>query len=245
MKKSMISGITMSVALAFLACGGGGGGTSSGGSGTPPSTQDPAGIWIGTNSTNGVGTTTVIAACDPQGNFRYFASDDSVGLGSLTVSGATFTGSGIVFPSPASPLALALNGGTLSAANSLTSQWSAGGTSGSLNLTFNTLYARPVTLASLAGDYQGSATSGTTPSLTILPDGTFQRTGSGEPFSGTITLIDTNKNLFRVTMTQAGEDYTGLAFWSDGTVAAPLSSGALYVHVSNRFYGMAATFTKQ
>jgi|GEM_PF-3964398 len=237
---SFLLGVT---ALSFLGCGGGG--SDSGTNPTPVPAQDPAGIWIGTNTYTGGSTASIISACDEQGNFRYFASDDSVGVGKLTVSGASFTGTGTVFTSSMAILPLSFSGGALTSAASITSHWSAGSYSGDLTVAFNALYNRPASLATVAGAYAGTSTSGSSPELTILADGSFTGTSTGGAFSGTISTINPAKNLFQVAMTQEGETYTGLAFWADSTATAPLVANTFYVHVSNSTYGMAAILTKQ
>lgn len=240
MKRLPASLIMISASITFLACGGGGGGNS-----TPAgSTQSTAGIWTGT-STNGSNSLTFIGLCDSQGNFRSSSSDNSVDVGQLTVTGATFAGTGEIY-NPAAVSSITFSNGIITTGISISGQWSGGGESGALSATFDQLYNRPVTLASLAGSYVGVFTDGTSGSLTLQADGTYTSNPVGS-FSGSVTLPDTSKNLFSVTYTNLGSNETlsGLGFWADSQVTSPLTANTFFVQVTNASYGVAAVLVKQ
>jgi len=195
--------------LTLSACGGGGG---NGGSDiiTPPpvTNASPGGIWRGTESTTGL---QVVGLVDEAGEFHFIRSDDVQYVGTATVSGNSvsanfdgFTQVGTVFTDQ-STHGTGTVSGTVAARSSLTLntqfKTDAGtSTSGSLNLTFDTLYNRASALATIAGNYSSNGSV-----VTVNSDGSIfsQSPTTGCVVNGTVSIISATYNAYKVQFSYA------------------------------------------
>lgn len=219
----------------FLACGGGGGGGSSNPVNSGP-TQDSGGIWSGTVYGTAHGDVSCVAASSNSGAMKLFGQDGSLADVQVSVSGSSFTGSGTLYNADETTQTFNVTGGTITANSGFSGQWLSQGASGRLTFTYSAIYDQAVSTASLAGTYHAngsSTTSGSPADATVNSDGTFSGTGGGGPFTGTLSLINTGKNMFNVTVKYSGDPttYTGLGFWSE-TASGSFQASTLYVELS-------------
>jgi hypothetical protein len=223
-------------ALGLTACGGGGGSGSGGGTATtpppvittpPPVTNaSPGGIWRGTDSTTAL---QVIGLIDEAGDFHFIRSDNVQYVGTASVSGNSvsanfdgFTQIETVFTDQ-STHGTGTVSGTVAARSTLTLntqfKTDAGtSTSGSLNLTFDTLYNRASALATIAGNYSSDGSV-----VTVNSDGSIfsQSATTGCVVNGTVSLINATYNAYKVQFSYAncvgnsafenGLQFTGIA----------------------------------
>lgn len=205
----------------------------------------PDGIFTGTLNSTGNGASAIWGAATTTGELR-FASFDDAGVANLA------NNTGTLYAAQAAGIPLTLSSVTLIQAGSINGSYAFSGDSGTFTLAYNTLYLRPQSMATLAGTYAATAaqtTTGLQESLTLDAAGNVTGTDATGTFSGTLTQLYSNKNLYRVAITYtsgtgAGASYTGLAFWAD--TASNLTANALYVQMSgtNTTYGLAAILVK-
>jgi len=230
----------------FVGCGGGGGGSKAP---DPGPTQDPSGIWTGTFTLSGSSSQTLIAASTPGGSIRFWVEDGSLGVAQISVSGSTFTGSGTDYLPDGTTQTITFSNTSLTTKTSLVCQVDFNvGDHGTVSMSYDPLYGRPVTVSALAGTFHadGSKTSsGSTADLTISASGAIAGSSGAGAFTGTITQIDTAKNLFNVSINYSGDSttYTGYGFWSDGQ-SAKFDADTLYVQLSGGGSGFAAAVAK-
>jgi hypothetical protein len=214
------------LALALTACGGGGGG------GDAPApvvvNASPGGIWTGTDSVSGL---TVLGIVDELGEGHFIRTDYSQYIGTATTAGNQVSGSfegftefGTAFQD-GSTHATGTISGTIVERSSVTLATSFRTdantpTSGTLNLSFNALYNRASSLATLSGNFV-DASSGVV--ATISSGGVifYQNPSSGCVLNGTATLINASYNAYRIAVSYAscqgqyaalnGVPFTGLA----------------------------------
>ncbi|HVW69114.1 MAG TPA: hypothetical protein VHB68_09065 [Steroidobacteraceae bacterium] len=235
----------IAMTLALAGCGGGGdigsssgangsgsnGNGSSGGDsgGSTTTNASPGGIWRGTDSISGL---QVIGLVDESGDFNFIRSDGVQYVGSATVSTNTVTASfegfvplGDTFTDGSTHGTGNLSG-TIQARTSidLTSQFKTdnGSTSsGTLDLTFDTLYNRASSLATLAGNFT-SPSSGVV--VTVSSNGTIfsQDASTGCVINGTASIINASYNAYHVEFTYAS--CTGQAAVLNGVQFAGLAT---------------------
>jgi len=171
--------------------------------------------------------------------------------GSYSIQGSNLTGTGTSFNANGSPATYNI-AATVTTRTSVVSQSSCPcGDSGTSTVAYDTLYERPVSIASLAGISKVSQATNDNKgtiwinSISISADGSFSGSASTGAFTGSITQIDSTKNLFNVSIqfTSTGVSATGLAFWSDG-VSPNFAPNALYLTWANSSWGAAAILTR-
>jgi hypothetical protein len=192
--------------MALLAgCGGGGGTAPSGGSSPTPTNASPGGIWRGTESVSGL---QILGLVDETGDFHFIRSDDAQYVGTASMSSNSLTGSlegfvplGFVF-SDGSTHGTGSISGTVQARSSinLTTQFRTdGGTasSGTLNLTFDSLYNRASSLATLAGNFTNLQTAAV---VTVNTDGSIfsQDPTTGCVVNGAASIINATYNAYHI-----------------------------------------------
>jgi hypothetical protein len=198
--------VPISVMLMLVSgCGGGGGSSSSNTSSSPPpvTNASPGGIWRGTESTSGL---QVVGLVDESGEFHFIRSDDVQYVGTTSVTGSSisanfdgFTQIGTVFADNSSHGTGSVTG-TVQARSSLSLstqfKTDAGtSTNGTLNLTFDTLYNRASSLATISGNFSSSGDV-----VTISSNGTVfsQDPNTGCVVNGTVAIINASYNAYRV-----------------------------------------------
>ncbi len=218
----------------LTACGGGSGSgslTGSGnGSGTTPSNASPGGIWRGTDSISGL---QVLGLVDEAGEFHFMRSDDVQYVGTASVSGNSVTASFDGYAPMGTTFADGSTHGTGSVSGtvqarttlSLTSQFktdSGNASSGTLDLTFDTLYNSASSLATIAGNYTNPQNN---VAVTVNSDGSIfsQDPSSGCVLNGTVSIINASYNAYRVAFayascTGAAAVLNGIQFSGLGTL---------------------------
>src|SRR6185437_15206022 len=218
----------------LTACGGGGGSsnTSTGGNtgGSTPTNASPCGIWRGTDTISGL---QVIGLVDEAGEFHFMRSDEAQYVGTASVSGTSVTSSfdgyaplGTSF-TDGSTHGTGSVSGTVTARTSLSlnSQFktdSGSSSSGTLDLTFDTLYNRASALATIAGNFTNPQTNVV---VTVNSDGSVfsQDPTTGCVLNGTVSIINASYNAYRITFayascTGAGAVLNGVQFTGLGTL---------------------------
>ncbi|MGI4856407.1 MAG: hypothetical protein ACRYHA_05690 [Janthinobacterium lividum] len=201
--------------LALGACGGGG----DAGSGTTTTTTNDAtasseGLWTGSlNSTKTGAAHTATLIVLPTGEMRMIWNNCVQLVASSTTANGYFSGTGnayapdgshaacptaVTFPDATSLAALSVSG-QVTAASSLIGTYTAGGDTGTYNLTYSALYARAGTLARAAGTYSNG-----TLVLTIDATGAVTGTSGTATVTGSLTTIDTAKNAYRIALVETG-----------------------------------------
>jgi hypothetical protein len=234
---------TTAIGILLLACGGGGG---SGTSSTPPVvwSQSPAGIWHGYSTPDGGSAETVVGASDSQGRFQFYSLTKGSAISAqatATGSGATFTGSGLIqLENEKTPRTMSFSYGSVTGSTNFSCRWTipSVGINGGTSVNYDSLYDRTVTLEDLAGTYSDG-----TRTVHISGD-TISGTGASGPFTGTIGVVTSGKNLFSITFTQGTETLSGMAFWSDGS-SAHFDADSLYCQWSNSEWVQGAILAKQ
>jgi hypothetical protein len=196
----------VAVVMGFLAaCGGGGGNTTPSGGNPTPTNASPGGIWRGTESVSGL---KIIGLVDEAGEFHFIRSDDAQYVGTATMSGNSLTASlegfvalGFAF-TDGSTHGTGTISGTLQARSSinLTTQFRTDGgasSSGTLNLTFDSLYNRPSSLATLSGNFANSLDRSV---VTVNSDGSIfsQDPTTGCVINGAASIVNATYNAYHV-----------------------------------------------
>ncbi len=211
---------TAGLCLTLAACGGGGGGGSD--PDTPPPVSEVDGIWRGSFVSDSTGSYSLLGLIK-DGEIRMLSADNgSIHAGTASVA------SGGVFSATTTDYAI---GGTVYAETSMTGSYVQGqsisadytatnGDSGTVSLTYDELYDRDSSLALTEGIW--SVTEGAyTFTITIQADGTLDGSDTdGCIYSGSVSIIDSNKNLYDVDVSAANcgvadGDYNGYGVISD------------------------------
>lgn len=212
------------LSASILGCGGGGGG---GNSNTPAVATNAGGIWIGTSSGGGL-TIQIqgVIAENNEGRFidengtQYIITSISGNDGDIRINFNAYAQFGYVF----------LNGstsgtgnitGTVRERSSFSGNFSfSTGESGTVSFTYDTLYDRDSSLAKLSGQWNESYGI-----MTVDPDGSFfEQDSFGCVYSGQASIINTDYNAYRLTMTVSNcggsnGSYSGLGILADLNVA--------------------------
>jgi hypothetical protein len=203
--KVLFHSVLLFVTAALVSCGGGS-------TPTPNPIQGvfPGGIWHGTDSASGLAMTGLV---DEPGSGEFMRADKAVFQGQVSTSGSNsisvdadgYPGSAIGKFPDGSQHGIWTVTGTIQERQSIsttTKFTTDAGTStqGTLDLTFDALYNRPSSLATVAGRYLVDVGY-----LTIAADGSIS---GHEPtigdYSGQISVIDPAYNLYRVQLTLSG-----------------------------------------
>lgn len=187
------------VGFGLAACGGGGSGNGPG----QAQNASPGGIWTGTDSITGLQVTGI---ADESGDFNFIRSDGAQYVGKATTSGnsisANFKGydQGGIFGSGSLS-------GTITARQSIkanTSFTPNGSTqeSGTLNLTFDTLYNSGSAISTIQGAYGDSYGD----TATVYSDGSlfYQSAYTGCSGNGTVTVPTSQYDVYDVKITVQG-----------------------------------------
>ncbi len=209
------------IVLAVSACGGGDGGTL-------VTTASPGGIWGGTDSLT---KRSVSGVVDESGQLDFIRSDLVQFAGMISASGTTVSSSfdgyapfGGAFADGSTHGTGSLTGSIAERATmDLTYQFTTdGGTAstGTLNLTYDSLYAVASSLSAVAGNYTDTA-RGTTVSINASGAINSQDPATLCVLSGQVSIINAQYNAYAVSLTYAncvgssavlnGVQFTGLA----------------------------------
>ena len=219
--------LVFTAAFFISACGGSGGSTSLAGGGTTTNAS-PGGIWSGTESSTGL---TVTGIVDEAGEFRFIRSDGTQYVGTATTVenaiSASFDGYtpiGTMFADGSTHGTGTLSGTVTQrvSISAMTQFQTDKGTSssGSLSLTFESLYNVASSLATISGNYT-DPNSGDVISITSSGAVTWQDAETGCVGNGTISIISATYNAYRVQFSYGnctggaavlnGAQFTGLA----------------------------------
>ena len=173
-----------------------------------PTNESPGGIWTGTDSQTGLPVTGLVTE---SGQFHFVRKDGTQYVGTVTTSGMSGSGSFDGFAPPGTTFADgSIHGiGTVSgtvhqrSAFTATTQFTtdAGSpSSDTLSMTYNTLYDRPSSLATVAGTFteQGTGTV-----FSIDANGMIFAQAGSCVISGAVTIIDATYNAYRVSVSYA------------------------------------------
>lgn len=227
--------LLLCVYLALSACGGGG---SSGGGGSPTvPAASPSGVWQGTLTENGVGTTNVLGLVLAD-QLRFISVDDDVVYeGTITMSGADFTAAATSYSS-AGALATATLTGSVVTGTSMTGTFTtSNGSSGSFSLTYDPVSARGASLATLSANWMETDGAYT---ISISIDSNGVLTGSdtdGCVYTGGVTIQSASINIYSISLaaTSCGVfngSYSGYGVVSDTSI----TNDTLTFVVSNSNY---------
>jgi hypothetical protein len=202
--RSLILACTAAVLIS--ACGGGG--STSTGIGGMTINVSPGGIWTGTESSTGLAVTGIV---DEAGEFHFIRSDGTQYVGTATTTGtaisATFDGYtpfGTTFADGSTHGTGTLSGTINERASiSITTQFrtdKATSTSGTLSLTFDSLYFFASSLATISGNYTDPKSGDV---ISVTGDGVvnWQDASTGCVGNGTISIINGTYNAYRVAFT--------------------------------------------
>jgi hypothetical protein len=205
-RSGLIAGI-LCVSAGLSGCDGGEGDLNGkgndGGSSVP--NASPGGVWKGTESVSGA---SVFGVADELGDFYFERSDGVLYVGTATTSGnsvsASFDGfvtSGNTFPDGSTQGTGTLSGTidphtSISAKTQFTTAASSTST-GSLSLTFDSLYNSASSLATLSGNFTNSTDAA---AVTLSSNGTIfsQDAKSSCVLNGTVYIINASYNAYRV-----------------------------------------------
>lgn len=229
----------LALTLTLSACGGGGGG---GASAPPVVNASPGGLWQGTDSTSNL---QVLGIVDESGEAHFIRSDGAQYVATVITSGNNvsgtfqgFTNFGQTFPDGSTYGTGTLTGTvqqqqSFSANETFTT--SAGSqTSGTLTLTFNSLYNSGSSLSTLSGNYSETVT-GDVLSVTASGAATYQDPNNGCVLNGTIAIINASYDAYKVDFTLAncngpdavlnGVAFDGLGVYDGTTSPATFTAG--------------------
>jgi hypothetical protein len=192
----------------------------------PPAKVNPTGIWDMTDTVNGNPVSEV--ALIANGMYFALAATDQFGCpditgGNYTISGATFTGSGVTSMlvacpnAPSNYFSWTLTGYLTNGALNLSFD-DAGTLTPTMGATLDALYNETSSLAKLVGNWDDNGNT-----LTVDPDGTFfEQQASGCVVNGAYTILNPAHNLYGVsfefsncTSSLAGIPFTGLGYLDD------------------------------
>ncbi|MGA2778918.1 MAG: hypothetical protein ABSF94_15285 [Steroidobacteraceae bacterium] len=196
---------------------------------TATATADPEGIWMGTDQ-NGLSLTGFINAA---GQSEFLRSDGTLFSGTLIISEATLAGTldgyaqiGTTF-ADGTNFGLGTFGGTVVTRSSIDANWNfttidSMTTDNIWTLTYNSLYAKPSSLGSIAGSYTVSEPNGPSDGSTIAISATGAISGTnsatGCVLTGQVTVNYPTKDVYQIALSYAscteavlnGIPFTGL-----------------------------------
>ena len=244
--KKMLFIFAVGALSALAGCGGGGNGNVV--APPPVAAQALDGIWNGTFTSNVVGGTVgAYMVISPTNEARYVSTQGVEGAGTIAVSGNTFssnytafTPAGGFFPN-GTTVAAGTSNGTGSTKGTITGTYSGGGDNGTFTFTYDPIYDRGASLATISGTWTGIFVSvGTGAVVTANISTTGVITGSdtaGCVYNGTLSIIDPLKNIYTGSMTQTvctpAITLTGLATLTDNPALLPLKNNVLNFALSN------------
>ena len=233
---------------AILSCGGGGGASS------PAVPGQAGGIWSGLVGPIGGVNLSTYGVSNNGGQLILLASNSDMAAVQLSGSDSNVTATGTAYAPGDDMTAANVSGSILVPQTSLNASTvvGVGGPSAqaeSLSLTYDILFNRPVSLASLAGTYAGNAGgTGYSPvgsfSATVTAAGAITGTQGTNTVTGHFSQPDPTVNVFEVSLGFGGTTYTGLAFWSDGGSPA-FTAKTLYGFVTGGGLGIDFTMASQ
>ena len=195
--------------LALIACSSGSGdspSTPDAGTPTTPTTDTTPGVWKGTISSTTTGqTSAVVALTGPDGHTVWMSTDGRTWHGQLPTHGehfdATLTGhmaDGDRFPDGTNhgPAVIGVDHHSASATRG---RYAGNGDTGTFDMSMSGMWGRPAALATVAGVYTRTTSSGYAMTMSIDAHG--QMNGSdtrGCVFSGAVTVPDPRHNLYRM-----------------------------------------------
>jgi hypothetical protein len=225
--------IVAAATTAFVLAGCGGGSTV--GNNTGPNSASPGGIWRGTESVSGLQVTGLV---DESGNFHFLRADGVQYVGTASVSGTSLSASvegfvplGFTFPDGSSHGTGTISG-TLDTRKSLSANTqfktdNNNTSTGTLNLTFDTLYNRASSLTTLSGNFTNASNQAV---VTVNSNGSLfsQDAASGCVLNGTASIINATYNAYKVQFDYAncigqasalnGVQFSGLAMLDNSVV---------------------------
>ena len=239
---------TVLLTVSLAACGGGGGGGN--GDGLP--TELVSGIWEGTFFSNVLSQTFSVTGIITETNeIRFITSSGGQYVGNITVSGNSVSGTttgyaplGFTFPD-SSVIGTVTFSGTVDTKKSFSGTYGGVGDSGTFSLTYNSIYERPSSIATVSDSWVYSET-GYTLSAVINSDGVISANDTtGCLYSGNISIINSSYNAYRVNFnvtscSALNGNYSGLATLIDTLNA----NDTLVVGVSNATTSITITFER-
>lgn len=225
-----------SLGVALAACGGGGGGSSPppAAAAPPVPPPSPAGIWNGTVRVNGnlVNEVSCLVTITNQlGCLLVDPAKDVLSgavLGTITPSGQQVTGSMTAYTAPGYTLAngSTVGTGTITASSfvervSFTMTVTIAGSAYQISASFDPIYDRASSLATVAAVYRTFSINGVAASFSISSTGAlFSQAGNGCVANGQVAVISPAVNGYTVTATLSNcgslnGSYTGLGTSSD------------------------------
>jgi len=249
--------LAVSSLIALAGCGGGGNDNAV--VAPPVANQALDGIWNGTFTSAVLGgTIAAYMVITPANAMRYVTSQGVQGAGAVIISGGAFSGAitaftpaGAFFPNGSSIGALTAIG-TGTAKGTLTGTYSGAGDNGTFTFTYDPIYDRGASLATIAGTWAGtfiSVGTGAIVTANISAGGII--TGSdtaGCIYNGSLSIIDPLKNVYTSTMIQTvctpAITLTGLATVTDNPALLPLTNNVLNFALSNATSHVAGYLTR-
>lgn len=232
MNASRTLSLTMAAVLSVAACSGGGGGdpgpAPGNTGGTPVSAKTTPGVWQGTVTSPTTGQSSVVGLTNGSGHSVWMTTDGRVWTGQMPMSGTQFNATMAGYMYPGSRFPDGSNYGTWSMMAHYTNgtwsgQFNGSGDTTTFSFSMHPAYDRPASLDVLAGTYTRTTSVGYTMTMSFTQGG--QLTGSdsrGCVFNGTVTVPDSNHNLYQIaaTVTSCGildGDYQGHGTLADAT----------------------------
>lgn len=201
--------LTAAITLTLTACGGGGDDDDEV---EAPEDEDASGLWQGTFSRGGVSAPMGVIAA-PSGLFVAMVGGASsrliIGTGAVTLDTFNATGTvlarGGTLPNGSASAPMTIAAGRVTERASLTGNYSGGGETATISLSFDPKALRGASLATVAGTYSASpppADPNLNATLTIQSNGaaTFA-TGAGCNGTGNFAVIDPALNMYSWTLT--------------------------------------------
>jgi hypothetical protein len=207
----------LSLLLVLSSCGGGGNSSSSsgaggsGGGGSGGSNASPGGIWNGTESQSGLA---VIGVVDEAGEFHFIRADNVQYAGAASVSGSSvsasiegFTPAGTVFPDGSTHGTGMLTGSVVErssmSGNTTFTTDKGSTTTGTISLTFNSLYNRTSSLDTISGNFTDPISGDV---IAVSTNGTlsWRDPPTGCTGSGTVSIINASYDVYRVQFSYVG-----------------------------------------
>lgn len=239
------------ICFTMSSCGGGG---SSSSETPPPVAESPAGIWIGTFTSNVVHVTYPVTGIIAEDNTARFITTSTLVQysGALNVYGNAFSATvtayapvGTVFQDGSHGGLINISG-TVSAKKFLSGTYAGTGDSGTFSFAYNPAYERPSVLTAIAGNW-GVTMQGYTNRVSIDTSGNITGSStSGCTYSGRVDIINPSYNAYNMTVIVnncgvLNGSYTGLATLSDTSSI----NDTLITGLSNANNSITATFDRQ
>lgn len=220
--------ITAVVSVLLSACGGGGDGSGGATANPAPTNASPGGVWVRSAAPGVPGITGLVTET---GEFHFLRDDGVQFFGTLSTSGNSVSGSltgvtpiGFVFPG-GSTTGTGTFSGTVQARTSLTGtvNFTTSGTTDVSNIsyTFDPIYNRTSSLATIAGNYRDPSTNAV---VNVNSNGVIfsQDAVTGCVINGTVSIINSSYNAYRVEYTFSS--CRGLQANLNGTTARGLGA---------------------